>query len=133
MTSELRSWPSKTKEYEVPGEDVTVSVFVTLLLGADDCVERVLVWAGKSGEISYATGEALASVVGVALRDGVSPRKLYIGLLGQHHTDSRVFGLTAASVPDALGRMLRDHYEEREQAYYLEQKSLSEEPSGGAP
>ena len=133
MTLELRSWPSKTKEYEVPGEDVTVSVFITLLLGEDERVERVLVWAGKSGEISYATGEALAAVVGVALRDGVSPRKLYVGLLGQHHQDSRVFGLTAASVPDALGRMLREHYEEREQTYYLEQKSVQEIPEGSTP
>ena len=99
---------SMTKEYETPEGDV----FITGVFNPNGTVYRIFVSAGKTGEITYAAGDALGSITGIALRYGVGRDRLAMALREVTHEDSRVLGFTAKSVSDALGRFLQDHVPE---------------------
>jgi len=99
---------SMTKQYETPEGDV----FITGVFNPNGSVYRVFVSAGKTGEITYAAGDALGSITGIALRYGVSRDRLALALREVTHEDSRILGFTAKSVSDALGRFLQDHIPE---------------------
>jgi hypothetical protein len=101
----MKSWDSISREYSTPEGDV----FITCAFEKDLRVHRLWVWAGKTGTITYATADALGAAVGTALRHGVPPLKMARGLLETTHEDSRLIGYEAKSVPDAVGRFIRQH------------------------
>jgi len=72
---------------------------------------RVFIDAGKNGEVSFAASFALAAVVGTGLRAGIPVREIWWDLIG--HTQNGLNSLVhdASSVPDALGRFLRSHFD----------------------
>ena len=99
---------SLSHRYETPEG----SVYITGAFNDNGSVYRLFVAAGRTGEITYAAGDALGSVTGIALRYGIGSNRLALALREITHTDSRVFGHTAKSVSDALGRFLQDHIPE---------------------
>ena len=99
---------SLTKKYDTPEG----SVYITGVFNDNESVHRLFVSAGKTGEVTYAAGDALGSVTGIALRYGISSYRLALALREITHTDSRVFGHTAKSVSDALGRFLQEYIPE---------------------
>lgn len=95
---------SLTREYDTPEG----SVFITAAFNPNGSVYRIFVSAGKTGEITYAAGDALGTVTGIALRYGVEPDRLGKALRGVTHEESTRW-FAAQSVSDALGRFLQDH------------------------
>lgn len=102
----MRSWQSISREYSTPEGDV----FVVCCFEPDWRVHRLWIHAGKTGSITYAAGDALGAAVGIALkRDPTLASKIARALLETTHEDSRILGFDAKSVPDALGRFIRQH------------------------
>lgn len=101
---------SLSKKYDTPEG----AVYITGVFNDNGSVYRLFVAAGKTGTITYAAGDALGSVTGIALRYGIGRDRLALALREITHTDSRVFGHTAKSVSDALGRFLQNHIPEED-------------------
>lgn len=99
---------SLTRKYKTPEG----GVYITGVFNDNGTVHRIFVAAGKTGEVTYAAGDALGAVVGIALRYRVSPSRLALAVREVTHQDSLIFGHTAKSVPDALGKFLQDHVPE---------------------
>ena len=101
----MKSWVSITREYSTPEGDV----FIICAMEPDYRVHRLWILAGKVGTISHAVASALGASVGTSLRHGIPPTKMARALLETTHEDSRLMGYDAKSVPDAVGRFIRQH------------------------
>jgi len=103
----LEKWLTRTKKYRTPDG----TVYIRVLENSDGQPIRIFVEAGKNGEVSYAASSALAAIVGTGLRSGIAVRELWWDLVGVTQNGVNNLIHDASSVPDALGRFLRTHYD----------------------
>ena len=97
--------------YKVPTADGTL--YVTLNEDEKGLAE-VFILLGKSGSLTNSLTEALGRLISVALRSGVPREELGRQLRGIQRGEQRwQDGRLIASVPDAVGELLRDDTEEK--------------------
>lgn len=96
------AWLSTTSRWSCPEG----KVYVTIAREAEGRLRRVWVAVGKAGTPLYAAGDALASIVFLALENGIPLDVVAQRLRGISHVDYNGQVHEAASIADALGKAL---------------------------